>query len=127
MRLRTAIEIGIRGGWPLADNAIPDDNDPVTPIVIVTVPEPGPNVRVAKKNGVLIVHVRDTKGEKQNVDVTVPWAVAEALASNSTQNELNVEAAIQALERAGDMTLVTVTGDRQHVRVWIDSNSTAAE
>ena len=93
----------------------------------VTVQEPGQNVRVAKKNGVLIVHVRDTKGEKQNVDVTVPWAVAEALASNSTQNELNVEAAIQALERAGDMTLVTVTGDRQHVRVWIDSNSTAAE
>jgi hypothetical protein len=93
----------------------------------VTVQEPGQDVRVAKKSGMLIVRVRDTKGEKQNVDVTVPWAVAEALAANTTQNELNVEAAIQALQRAGDMTLVTVTGDRQHVRVWIDSSSTAPE
>jgi hypothetical protein len=93
----------------------------------VTVQQPGENVRVAKRNGVLIVHVTDTKGEKQNVDVTVPWAVAEALASTSSQNQLNVEAAIQALEKAGNMTLVTVTGNRQNVRIWIDSNSTAAE
>jgi hypothetical protein len=93
----------------------------------VTVQEPGQNVRVAKKNGVLIVHVTDTKHERQNVDVTVPWAVAEALASSTSQDQLNLEAAIQALEKAGDMTLVTVTGDRQQVRIWIDSNSTAAE
>ena len=93
----------------------------------VTVQQPGENVRVAKKNGVLLIHVTDTKGERQNIDVTVPWAVAEALASTSSQNQLNVEAAIQALERAGNMTLVTVTGNRQNVRVWIDSNSTAAE
>jgi len=93
----------------------------------VTVQEPGQNVRVAKKSGVLIIHVQDTKGEKQNVDVTVPWEVAEALTSTSAQNQLNVEAAIQALEKAGDMTLVTVTGDKQHVRIWIDSSSTAAE
>ena len=91
----------------------------------VTVQEPGQNVRVAKKNGVLIVHVNDQKGEKQNVEVTVPWSVAEALASNVQDQQLNVEAAIQALEKVGDMTLVTVTGDRQTVRVWIDSSSTA--
>jgi hypothetical protein len=93
----------------------------------VTVQQPGENVRVAKKNGVLIVHVTDTKHERQNVDVTVPWAVAEALASTTDQNQLNVEAAIQALEKAGNMTLVTVTGDRQNVRIWIDSNSTSPE
>ncbi len=89
----------------------------------VTVEQPGQNVRVAKKNGVLIVHVVNTKGEKENVDVTVPWAVAEALTSSANSHELNVEAAIQALENAGDMTLVTVTGDRQSVRIWIDSHN----
>jgi len=89
----------------------------------VTVEQPGQNVRVAKKNGVLIVHVVNTKGEKENVDVTVPWSVAEALTSSANSHELNVEAAIQALESAGDMTLVTVTGDRQSVRVWIDSHN----
>jgi hypothetical protein len=91
----------------------------------VTIEDTDQNVRVAKRHGNLIVHVVDRKGEKQNVDVTVPWAVAEALASNTQDQELNVEAAIQALQKAGDMTLVTVTGDRQTVRVWIDSNSTA--
>lgn len=93
----------------------------------VTVQQPGEDVRVAKKNGVLIVRVRNTKGEKENVDVTVPWAVAEALTTNAGQHELNVEAAVQALQKAGDMTLVTVTGNRKNVRVWIDSESTGAE
>jgi hypothetical protein len=93
----------------------------------VTVQQPGQDVRVAKKAGILIVRVRQTKGEKQNVDITVPWSVAEALTQNVGKNELNVEAAIQALQQAGDMTLVTVTGDQEHVRIWIDSSSTAAE
>lgn len=93
----------------------------------VTVQQPGENVRVAKKNGMLIVRVRDTKGKKQNVDVTVPWTVAEALASTTDKNQLNVEAAIQALEKAGNMTLVTVTGDHQNVRIWIDSKNTDAQ
>jgi ribonuclease HI len=57
------------------------------------------------------------------VDVTVPWAVAQALASDTSDNELNVEAAIKALENAGDVTLVAVNGDDETVRVWIDSNS----
>lgn len=89
----------------------------------VTVEQPGQDVRVAKRNGMLIVRVRQTKGERQNVDVTVPWSVAEALTSSTEKNQLNVEAAIQALEKAGNMTLVTVTGNRQRVRVWIDSRN----
>ena len=89
----------------------------------VTIQEPGQDVRVAKKHGILIVRVNQTKGERQNVEVTVPWSVAEALTENVGQNQLNVEAAIQALERAGNMTLVTVSGQGQHIRIWIDSNS----
>jgi hypothetical protein len=90
----------------------------------VTVQESDSHVRVAKEHGQLVVHVADKNAKgKENVDVTVPWAVAQALASDTSDNELNVEAAIKALENAGDVTLVAVNGDDETVRVWIDSNS----
>lgn len=88
----------------------------------VTVQEPGNDVRVAKEHGQLIVHVVD-KRSKQNVDVTIPWEVAEALISNTAENQLNVEAAVKALENVADMTLVSVTGNDENVRIWIDGRS----
>ena len=88
----------------------------------VTVQENDSNVRVAKERGQMIVHVSDKKG-KENVDVTIPWEVAQALATDANEGELNVEAAVKALENAGDVTLVTVTSHDQTVRVWIDSQS----
>ena len=88
----------------------------------VTVQESGNDVRVAKEHSQLVVHVID-KGSKENVDVTVPWDVAQALISNTGENELDIEAAIKALAAAGDVTLVTVTSQEENVRVWIDSNS----
>lgn len=90
----------------------------------VTVQETDSHVRVAKEHGQLVVHVADRKGKgNENVDVTIPWAVAQALASGTSDNELNVEAAIKALESAGDVTLVAVNGADETVRIWIDSNS----
>src|SRR6266567_1431468 len=88
----------------------------------VTVQEPGNDVRVAKEHGQLVVHVID-KESKENVDVTIPWDVAQALISNTGDNELDIEGAIKALAAAGDVTLVTVTSQEENVRVWIDSNS----
>lgn len=88
----------------------------------VTVQEPGNDVRVAKERGLLVVHVID-KASKQNVDVTIPWEVAQALVANTKGDELDLEAAIKALANAGDVTLVTVTSNEENVRVWIDSNS----
>ena len=70
----------------------------------------------------MVVHVID-KDTKENVDVTVPWDVAQALISNTGENELDLEAAIKALANAGDITLVTVSSREENVRVWIDSNS----
>lgn len=90
----------------------------------VTVQEPDANVRVAKENGKMVVHVRD-KNDGEKVDVTIPWEVAQALASATGQRQLNLEAAIQALDRAGDATLVTVTDNDETVRVWIDSRNTS--
>ena len=88
----------------------------------VTVQEPGNDVRVAKEHGQLVVHVIDKEG-KENVDVTIPWGVAQALTSDTTENQLNVQAAIEALEKVGDVTLVTVKGRDESVRIWIDSRS----
>jgi ribonuclease HI len=88
----------------------------------VSVQDVGNDVRVAKEHGMMVVHAVN-KGSKQNVDVTIPWDVAQALISETSQNQLNVEAAVRALENVGDMNLVSVTGQDQTVRVWVDSRS----
>jgi|SRR5579875_120371 len=94
--------------------------------VFVTVQKPGTDVRVAKEHGQLIVHVMDRKDDTR-VDVTIPWSVAEALTSQTNAHQLNVEAALEALDRAGDVTLVTArdSHSQQTVRVWVDSHNTA--
>jgi hypothetical protein len=88
----------------------------------VTVQDSGNDVRVAKEHGLMVVHVMD-KNDKQNVDVTVPWEVAQALISDTKDNQLNVVAAIRALEAVNDTTLVRVTGGDENVRVWVDSKN----
>jgi hypothetical protein len=92
--------------------------------VFVTVQKPGTDVRVAKEHGQLIVHVIDAKNQAR-VDVTIPWSVAQALTSGTADHQLNIEAAIEALDRAGDTTLVTATDSHSHqtIRVWIDSHN----
>lgn len=90
----------------------------------VVVKEPVQKVRVAKSNGELIVHVLQSTGDEQNVEVTIPWAVAEALAS-SGDRELDIEAAIRALEKAGDTTLMIASDHGQSVRIWVDSRNTS--
>ena len=92
----------------------------------VTVQNTGDDVRVAKEHGQVVVHVID-KESKENVDVTVPWDVVEALVSDTTEDQLNVEAAVKALENVGDTTLVRVSGHEENVRVWVDSRNTDTE
>jgi hypothetical protein len=88
----------------------------------VTVKEKDQDVRVAKSNGNIVIHVRDgAKGEK--VDVTVPMKVVDALLSTAKDNELDVSAAIRALSDAGDALLITVEDASQHVRIWVDSKN----
>lgn len=90
----------------------------------VTVQKPDCNIRVAKENGQMIVHIINKEnGEK--ADVTVPLAVAQALASATNDHQFNVEGAIEALDRAGERTLVTITDNDETVRVWIDSQNTS--
>jgi hypothetical protein len=89
----------------------------------VTVKEKDQDVRVAKVNGNLVVHVRDGNKGGQKVDITVPMKVVDALLSSAKDNELDVSAAIRALSDAGDALLVTVEDATEHVRIWVDSKN----
>ena len=90
----------------------------------VTVQQNDSDVHVAKEHGQLVVHVID-KNSKEKVDVTIPWEVAQALIADTSENQLNVEAAIKALESiTGDVNLVSVVGSDESVRIWIDSRNT---
>jgi hypothetical protein len=91
-----------------------------------TVQETGSDVRVAKKRAQLVVHVSD-KNSGENVGATIPWDVAQALISDTNDDQFNVEAAVKALKNTGDTNLVRVSGRDENVRVWIDSRNTDVE
>jgi hypothetical protein len=90
----------------------------------VTVKNKDSDVRVAKANGNIMVHVIDKTNKGQTVDVTVPLKVADALFSATKNDELDIAAALRALSDAGDVVLVTVQGSGEKVRVWVDSRNT---
>lgn len=91
----------------------------------VTVKQKDQEVRVAKSNGNLIVHVKNNDKDGERVDVTVPMKVVDALFSTAKKDELDIAAAIRALSDAGDILIVTVQDASQHVRVWVDSKNTS--
>jgi hypothetical protein len=93
----------------------------------VTIQDRDSDVRVAKAKGDIIVHVVDKKNREQQVDVTVPLKVVDALFSTAKNDELDVAAALRALSDAGDVLLVTVQGSSEKVRVWVDSRNTQDE
>lgn len=90
----------------------------------VTVKDNDSDVRVAKANGNIIVHVIGKKNKQQKVDVTVPLKIVDALFDTAKNDELDVAAALRALSDAGDILLVTVQDSSQKVRVWVDSRNT---
>jgi len=93
----------------------------------VTVDEKDGRVRVAKSGSYLLIRSDGTasrhsaRGDQASqVDVRIPVAVVEALLS-AGGDQLDVGAAIQALARQGNGELVTVNGDDDTVRIWIDA------
>ena len=90
----------------------------------VTVNDPASDVRVAKHDGNIIVHVVGKRHRDQKVDVTVPLTVADALVGTAKDGQLDVAAALRALDNAGDILLVTAHDSGQVVRVWVDSRNT---
>lgn len=87
----------------------------------------GQHVRVAKSKGNIVVHVQDEQSKHQEVEITVPMSVVDALFSTAKQDELNVAAALKTLAETGNGLLVTVHDAGQNVRVWVDSSATPGE
>jgi hypothetical protein len=92
----------------------------------VTVTTRDEDVRVAKQNGVLLIHALDKHAGKNgdNVDVRIPLTVADALLTHGSQ-ELDIVAAIHILSSTGDTELVSVKDGNNTVRVWLDTKSSS--
>jgi hypothetical protein len=89
----------------------------------VTVQSKDSDVRVAKQNGYLFVHVFEKNRPKHSqVEIKVPMKVVDALFS-AGKDELDLVAALHALSFQGDTELVSVKDEENTVRVWIDSKN----
>jgi hypothetical protein len=83
-------------------------------------------VRVAKSEGMMLVHVDgDPESGAAKVRVTVPLAVVDAL-TRAGEKELDLMAAISELKSfKGDLVTVEENGSR--VRIWIDEHQGASQ
>lgn len=89
----------------------------------ITVDEADSKVRVAKIAGNLVVRAHETgAGRDEKVEMRIPGPVVDALLS-APGEQFNVGAAMKALARQGEGEIVTVTGDGETVRIWIDDSS----
>ena len=87
--------------------------------VFVSVESDSETVKVAKKGDEIHVDIND-HGEE--VTVRIPVAIAEALLMETEGNELNLAAGLRELAKHQDKNLVTIKGDTEQVRVWVDSS-----
>jgi hypothetical protein len=89
----------------------------------VTVQGTENDVRVAKENNHLIIHVvQKGSSKKCQVEIKVPMKVVDALFS-AGKDELDLVAALHALSGQGDTELVSVKDSENTVKVWLDSKS----
>ena len=88
----------------------------------VTVRSREESVRVAKENDFLMVDVEDRSSrDAERVTVRMPIVVMEALVGDG-RGELDLLAALDALEAYDGEDLVRVDSDDTVVRIWIDSS-----
>ena len=89
----------------------------------ITIDERDSRVRIGKVAGNLVVRAHERgAGRDEQVEMKIPGPVVDALLS-APGEQLNVGAAMKALAREGEGEIVTVTGDGETVRIWIDANS----
>jgi phosphohistidine swiveling domain-containing protein len=92
----------------------------------ITVDEQQGKVRVARSGGYLLIqaaHQAASEGSGrhrgEHVEARIPAAVVDALLKGSG-DRFDLAAAIEALAQSGEGELVTVNGDHQTVRMWVD-------
>jgi len=104
----------LRQAWREIQNG-PDAN-------YVTVKDKDSDVHIGKQGDYLRLKAKDRGKDGEDVDIKVPLDVVAALFS-SDGDDLNFGAALEALARRGEGELLTVNGNDETVRIWIDSRS----
>lgn len=90
----------------------------------ITVKSNDESIEVAKERGYLIARTLESRQGGSKVSARIPLSVVDALLTGEG-NTLNIQAALAALVAEGEGELVTVSDDKSHVRVWIDSQPEA--
>ncbi|MFY9820789.1 MAG: hypothetical protein WAM82_05370 [Thermoanaerobaculia bacterium] len=104
----------LRRAWHEIQNG-PDAN-------YITVKDKDSDVHIGKQGDYLRLKAKDRGENGEDVDIKVPLDVVAALFS-SEGDDLNFGAALEALARRGEGELLTVNGNDETVRIWVDSHS----
>jgi len=78
------------------------------------------NVRVAKQDDKLIVHVDE---DDEQVRINLRLDLVEAMVIDG-EDEIDLVAMVRALRDQGDEDLVVVESDDENVRIWVDDKDT---
>jgi len=85
----------------------------------VTVQKKSESVRIARQGNFLLVKVTESEKKGSKVDLRIPFHVVDALLSG-TGDELNLKAAIAAMQQNGAGEILTVHDNHTQVRIWVD-------
>ena len=85
----------------------------------VTVEKKTESVRIARQGNFLLVKVTESKPKGSKVDIKVPLEVVDALLSGPGE-ELNIKAALAAMQQKGTGDILVVNDHQTQVRLWID-------
>ena len=111
-----------------ADVSLPDlrriwhdlENSPDA--TFVTVRHDDERVLIAKQGRELVIRTRGREGRDERVEAKIPLRVVEVLLA-SKGDDLDLAAAVEALAESGTGDLITVEGDHETVRMWVDRTS----
>jgi len=87
----------------------------------VTVEGSDESVHITKEGDLLLINVDE---EDEKVNIRLRLSVVDALFSGE-RGEMNLVAAVKALEAEGDCEIVRIDGEDETVRIWIDKQDTA--
>lgn len=85
----------------------------------VTVEKKEESVKIARQGNFLLVKVTESGKKNSKVDLKIPFHVVDALLSG-TGDELNLKAAITAMQQNGAGEILTVHDNQTQVRIWVD-------